>query len=47
VRAGATAAVFGPTASWVWGGIACVLVVGVLAAVSPALMRYRRPETDA
>ena len=42
VRAGASAAVWGPTAAWV-GGIACVVVVGVLATLQPALIRYRRP----
>lgn len=41
LRAGGTAAVAGVTASWVGGGVACVLVVLLLAAVSPALVRYR------
>ncbi|MGH8968979.1 MAG: MFS transporter [Actinomycetes bacterium] len=44
LRAGAMAAGYGVTVSWVGGGIACVLVVLVLAAAAPALVRYRRPE---
>jgi MFS family permease len=41
LRAGATAAGFGMTASWVGGGIACVAVVLVLAVAVPTLVRYR------
>jgi MFS family permease len=41
LRAGGTAAAAGVTASWVGGGAACVVVVLGLAAVSPALVRYR------
>jgi hypothetical protein len=44
LRAGATAATFGATASWVGGGLACVVLVLVLAALSPALVRYRAGE---
>ena len=48
VRAGATAAVVGAEASWVGGGVACVVVVAVVAALSPTLRRYRaRPPGDA
>jgi MFS family permease len=43
LRAGGTAAVTGATASWVGGGIACVVVVLVLALSVPALLRYRGP----
>ena len=43
LRAGATAAAFGATFSWVAGGIACVLVVIGLALAVPALVRYRKP----
>jgi MFS family permease len=41
MRAGASAATFGATAAWVGGGAACVLLVLLLAALSPALVRYR------
>ncbi|HTE75055.1 MAG TPA: MFS transporter [Actinomycetes bacterium] len=41
LRAGASAAAFGVTWSWVGGGIACVVVVLALAAAVPALVRYR------
>jgi MFS family permease len=41
LRAGAAAAAVGVTASWVGGGIACVVLVLALAAVAPALVRYR------
>jgi MFS family permease len=44
LRAGASAGAFGATAAWVGGGIACVVVVIVLAMLSPALRHYRRPE---
>jgi len=44
LRAGASAAAFGVTWSWVGGGIACVVVVLVLAAAVPALVRYRAGE---
>jgi MFS family permease len=45
VRAGITASAFGATASWVGGGIACVVVVAIVAMMSPSLRRYRRPDT--
>ena len=41
LRAGASAAVFGATAAWVGGGIACVVIVLLLSAAYPALIRYR------
>jgi MFS family permease len=41
LRAGLTAAGAGLTFSWVAGGLACVVVVMVLAASIPALWRYR------
>jgi MFS family permease len=44
LRAGASAAAFGVTWSWVGGGIACVVVVLALAAAVPALVRYRAGE---
>jgi len=44
LRAGATAAASGVTASWVGGGLMCALVVVVLAAAAPALVRYEAPE---
>ncbi|MEW2352497.1 MFS transporter [Spirillospora sp. NPDC029432] len=40
VRAGATAAMAGATASWVGGGIACAILVVVAALCVPALLRY-------
>lgn len=43
LRAGACAAAFGATSSWVGGGVACVAMVLVLAALSPSLVRYRAP----
>ena len=43
LRAGVSAAAFGLTWAWVGGGIACVVVVLVLAVAQPALVRYRRP----
>jgi hypothetical protein len=42
LRAGATAASVGLTASWVGGGIACVLLV-LPALLVPALRRYTSP----
>lgn len=41
LRAGTTAAAAGVTASWVGGAVASVVVVLVLAAAVPALVRYR------
>ena len=41
LRAGASAAAFGVKASWVGGGIACVVIVLALAAAVPALRHYR------
>jgi hypothetical protein len=46
LRAGTTAAGVGLRASWVGGGIACVVVVVVLAVLFPSLVRYRRTEID-
>jgi hypothetical protein len=43
LRAGVSAAAFGLTWAWVGGGIACVVVVLVLAVAQPALVRYRKP----
>jgi MFS family permease len=40
LRAGATAAVAGATASWVGGGLACVVLVVVVSLCAPALLRY-------
>jgi MFS family permease len=47
LRAGSTAAASGLTASWVGGGIACVVVVVVVALLFPSLGRYRRPDPTA
>jgi MFS family permease len=41
LRAGATAGAFGLTASWVGGGVACIVVALALAAAVPTLVRYR------
>jgi MFS family permease len=41
LRAGAGDALFGTTASWVGGGIACVVVVAAVALFAPSLVRYR------
>ncbi|CNG25863.1 protein of uncharacterised function (DUF894) [Mycobacterium tuberculosis] len=40
VRAGATASLTGATASWVGGGLACAVLVIVVALTVPALLRY-------
>jgi MFS family permease len=40
LRAGTTASVVGATASWVWGGIACAVVVVVVALCFRQLVRY-------
>jgi MFS family permease len=40
LRAGATAALVGVTASWVAGGIGCAVIVVALAAAVPGLRRY-------
>ena len=45
LRAGATAAVAGPTVSWVGGGIAAAVVAAALALAFPALRRYT-PRTE-
>jgi MFS family permease len=47
LRAGAGAAAFGVTASWVGGGIACVVIVLALSAAVPALWHYRAGEGPA
>jgi MFS family permease len=41
LRAGVTAAGVGATASWVGGGLACVVLVVILAAAVPALRHYQ------
>ena len=41
LRAGATAAAVGTTASWTGGGIAAAVLAGVLAVSFPVLLRYR------
>ncbi|WP_412753613.1 MFS transporter [Krasilnikovia sp. M28-CT-15] len=46
LRAGATAGVVGPTASWVGGGLLAAGLAVVLALVFPALHRYRPPPGD-
>jgi MFS family permease len=40
LRAGATAAVVGATASWVGGGVLCAVVVAVVAVCVPSFLRY-------
>jgi MFS family permease len=40
LRAGATAALFGPTVAWVGGGAAAAVVAVVLAVAFPSLLRY-------
>ena len=44
LRAGATADVYGATASWAGGGFAAAGLAVVLAAAFPALIRYRPPD---
>jgi MFS family permease len=43
VRAGATASALGLTASWVGGGVACAVIVLVMALVWKPLVSYRAP----
>jgi hypothetical protein len=43
LRAGAMAAVVGPTVAWVSGGIGAAVVAAALAVAFPALLRYRSP----
>jgi MFS family permease len=43
LRAGATAELIGPTASWAGGGFAAAGLTVLLAVASPALVRYRPP----
>ena len=45
LRAGVGAVAFGATGSWVGGGIACVVLVLLLAVSSPSLVRYRSDST--
>jgi len=45
LRAGAAADAYGVTAAWVGGGVACVVVVAVVAVFSPGLRRYRRTDS--
>lgn len=45
LRAGAMAAAVGVTASWVWGGLACAVLV-LLALVAPSLRHYTVGDTD-
>jgi len=40
LRAGATAALVGATASWVAGGVACAVVVVLMALCVPSFLRY-------
>ncbi|MGB9378360.1 MAG: MFS transporter [Mycobacteriales bacterium] len=40
LRAGATAAITGVTISWVGGGLLCVVVVVIVALLSPVFLRY-------
>jgi len=47
LRAGAGAVAFGATGSWVGGGVACVVLVLLLAVLSPSLVRYRSDSTIA
>ena len=47
LRAGTAGAAFGVTASWVGGGIACVVIVLAMAAAVPALRNYRAGEGPA
>jgi hypothetical protein len=47
LRAGGTAAVTGSTTSWVGGGLVAAGLALVLAAVFPALIRYRPPVVSA
>lgn len=47
IRAGATAAVAGATVSWVGGGLACAVLVIVVALCVPALVRYDTRTADA
>ena len=44
LRAGATAAVAGATFSWVAGGIACAVVVVLVALLVPSFLRYDADE---
>jgi MFS family permease len=46
LRAGATAGVTGPTASWAGGGFVAAGLAVVLAFAFPALLRYRPPDGD-
>jgi hypothetical protein len=46
-RAGMVAAGIGATASWVTGGVACAVLVIILAIVFPALRRYTAPRPAA
>ena len=45
LRAGAAADAYGATAAWVGGGVACVVVVAVVAVFSPGLRGYRRTDS--
>lgn len=45
LRAGVGAVAFGASGSWVGGGIACVVLVLLLAVLSPSLVRYRSDST--
>lgn len=46
LRAGATAAVAGATFSWTAGGIACIVVVVLVALAVPAFLRYDAATTE-
>ena len=47
LRAGATAALLGATVSWVAGGVACAVIVVLVAAAVPSLLRYTAPAPTA
>jgi hypothetical protein len=40
VEAGTVAAIFGETVSVVSGGIACIVVTGLLVAAAPSFLKY-------
>ncbi|GAB3662565.1 MFS transporter [Actinocorallia lasiicapitis] len=46
LRSGAMASAVGVTASWVYGGIACTVLVVVAALLVPAFLRYRVSASD-
>lgn len=46
LRAGVMAVAFGAGVSWVFGGLACAVLVALVGLASPALMRYRPNVSD-